>query len=166
MAEGTSAIIRPAAILTETAARKILAFLQSHDVSQGGVWNASTALWQRYDKPWNGNAGSRGTAESMGTIAVIYDQPSKYEITIYKVSISAAGVEQGWTTDSLCDDALQYADLSLATCPRADLQPPPAADPFHVRAKEPATKSSIWNADVGELLKKDVREIFGAKRDS
>jgi len=31
----------------------------------------------------------------------------------------------GWTVESLCDEALGFGGLTLATCPRADLKPPP-----------------------------------------
>jgi hypothetical protein len=40
-------------------------------------------------------------------------------------------VRNGWSVTSLCDEALGYADLTLATCPRADVTPPPK--PFRMR---------------------------------
>ena len=134
-------IIRPAAVLSTTAAKLILDGLALADVSRGGLWNASTTLWQRYDVPWSGVGGARGSAVVVGTIAVVYDQPRPHEITIYKASVSDAGVEKGWTTERLCDDALSWANLTLATCPRAALQAPPASDPFRERAEEERRKA-------------------------
>lgn len=89
-------------------------------------------MWQRFDRAWDGPNGSRGTAHLVGSIAVIYDEPRRNEITIYKASITPWGAENGWTVERLCGDALAWAGLTLATCPRADLTPPPRADPFHV----------------------------------
>ena len=143
--------------------RAILTALADADVSRGGLWNASTTLWQRYDHKWDGVGGMRGDAVMMGTIAVVYDHPRPHEITIYKVSVTDAGIEQGWTTERLCDDALQHAGLTLESCPRAGLQAPPTPDPFHDRdAAE--RRRSLLQTDVGQLLRTDVRDLFGNRR--
>jgi len=126
-------IIRPAAILDERAASQVLQQLRRLDVSAGGVWNATSSLWQRYDSPWDGVGGTRGDATLLGSIAVMYDSPHRHEITVYKVSVSPHGLAQGWTVESLCDDALIWAGLTIATCPRAELARPPASDPFKDR---------------------------------
>lgn len=123
-------IIRPAAILDARAASQVLQQLRRLDVSAGGVWNASSSLWQRYDVPWDGVGGTRGDSSLLGSIAVMYDSPHRHEITIYKVTVTVVGLDQGWTVESLCDDALTWASLTLATCPRAELTDPPLADPF------------------------------------
>ncbi|MDQ1708825.1 MAG: hypothetical protein QOG49_210 [Frankiaceae bacterium] len=128
---GTEQIIRPAAVLPEQAAATIVAALSANDVSRGGVWNASVSVWQLYDRPWAGVAGTRGDAQLVGTIAVVYDSPLRHQITIYKAAVTDFGVEIGWSVEGLCDAALQFAGLTLASCPRADLAAPPAADPFH-----------------------------------
>ena len=96
-------------------------------MSKGGVWSASVGLWQRYDVPWSG--GKKGSSLLLGTIGTVYGTPSKYDITIYRVTVTEAGAAQGWTVDKLCDDALQYADLTLASCPRTSLTSA-AGDPF------------------------------------
>lgn len=127
-------ILRPSAVLKSEAAALIVKALERCDVSCDGVWNASTSLWQRYDKPWNGFAGARGTAELVGSIAVVYDSPVRHEITIYKVTLTQPALAVGWTVERLCDDALTWAGLTLASCPRAHLLPPPPPDPFRVRA--------------------------------
>jgi hypothetical protein len=132
------AVIRPAAVLGVAAATEILRALQRCDVGAGGVWSATPGMWQRYDRPWNGPSGCRGSAQLVGGIAVIYDEPRRNEITIYRVSVTPAGVDAGWTVDRLCDDALAWVGLTLATCPRADLKAPPRADPFHLPAQRVA----------------------------
>ena len=123
-------VIRPSAVLGEKAARDVVRELERRDVSQGGVWNASPGLWQRYDVPWDGIPSGPGSARLVGSIGAVYGTPSKYDITIYRVTTSEHGRAAGWTVEQLCDDALRYADLSLATCPRTGLATPPTPDPF------------------------------------
>ena len=123
-------IIRPAAVLDEQAAAGVLLELDRLDVAAGGMWSASSSLWQRYDRPWDGAGGTRGTSLLMGSVAVMYDAPNRHQITIYKVTVTAQGRAQGWTVESICDDALSAVGLSLATCPRAELSQPPVRDPF------------------------------------
>lgn len=123
-------IIRPAAILDERAAAQILQQLRRLDVSVGGVWNATSSLWQRYDAPWDGPGGTRGDAQLLGAIAVMYDSPHRHEITIYKVTVTARGLDLDWTVESMCDDALVWGGLTIANCPRAELAAPPRRDPF------------------------------------
>ena len=129
MPSETTTVIRPSAVLQEKAAQEVLRELEYRDVARGGVWNASIGLWQRYDVPWNGNPG-HGTAKVVGSIGTIYGTPGKYDITIYRVTITDHGVAAGWTVESLTDDALQHAGLTLATCPRTGLAAPPTPDPF------------------------------------
>lgn len=129
-ASGTTTVIRPAAVLPEQAAARVLRELETLDVARGGVWSASSGLWQRYDRPWDGVGGTRGGAQLVGSIGAIYGTPSRYEITIFRAVVTEAGVAGGWTVERLCDDALQWAGLTLATCPRAALVAPPAPDPF------------------------------------
>jgi hypothetical protein len=125
-----TAVIRPAAVLREQEAAKVLAQLEQMDVSLGGVWNVVPGLWQRYDKPWDGDAGMMGGARLMGTIGVMYGSPSRHDITIYRVTVTSDGAASGWSVESLCDDALVHAGLTLAQCPRVDLLAPPTSDPF------------------------------------
>ena len=159
---GAEAIIRPAAVVPVGAAVAILAALEDRDVSRGGVWNATPGVWQRYDRPWDGIGGSRGSAELIGSIAVVYDSPRRKEITIYKASVMLHGTATGWTVERICDDALAYAGLTLAACPRADLQNPPRPDPFRAPPQR-APLREVLNTDVGVLLRTDVRELFGRR---
>jgi hypothetical protein len=125
-----SEVIRPAAILEEIRAVRLLEHLKMQDVSRGGTWNATTSLWQRYDVPWTGPGGTRGASQLVGSIAVQYDTPVRRAITIYKVSLTPMGIAQGWTVERLCDSALRFVELTLASCPRADLHTAPRRDPF------------------------------------
>jgi hypothetical protein len=126
-----SEVIRPAAILDEEAARQVLASLALHDARVQGVWMAEPGTWRRYDQPWNGPNGTPGTAVLVGTIQVIYGSPTRHEITIYRATVTGPAAANGWTVTTLCDDALGFAELSLVTCPRANLAPPPK--PFRLR---------------------------------
>jgi hypothetical protein len=104
--------------------------LTNQDVGKGGVWSVLPGLWQRFDKPWDGVAGMTGSSKLIGTIGSAYGSPTRYEITLYRVTLTAHGADLGWTIASLCDDALGYAGLTLANCPRANLSRPPDHDPF------------------------------------
>ena len=126
-------IIRPAAVLESRVATQVLNHLRDQDVSLGGVWNASASVWQRYDVPWNGVGGTRGTSVLLGTVAVMYDTPVRNEVTIYRVTVTPAGGDLGWTVDALCDDALVAGGLTLASCPRAEISNAPKSDPFKSR---------------------------------
>jgi hypothetical protein len=128
-----SRVIRPAAVVPEASATRIIRELTSRDVSRGGVWNASATVWQRYNVPWDGLGGTRGSSFVVGTIAVAYGMPVRDHITIYRVTVTDQGNELGWTVDQLCDEALGFGDLSLAICPRAELAAPPTQDPFRAR---------------------------------
>ena len=124
-------VIRPAAILPELAARAVLSDLMLCDARQGGHWIAEPATWRRYDVPWNGTDGGPGTAQLVGTLQVVYGKPTRYEITVFRATVTRAGAVDGWTVDSLCDEAFSYGGLTLATCPRAELTAPPP--PFRMR---------------------------------
>ena len=119
-----SEVIRPAAIIPEESARAVLVELALRDVQNGGVWQSEPSLWSRYDRSWEGY-GSPGGAELIGTIQVAYGTPTKYEITIYRVTVTRFGIDQGWTVNTLTDTALAFGGLTLADCPRATLNAPP-----------------------------------------
>jgi hypothetical protein len=124
-------VIRPSAILPESAARQVLAELAVRDARAGGHWIAEPSRWQRYDRPWDGGAQEPGRAQLMGSLQVIYGRPGRYDITVFRVTITALGAAAGWEVGSLCDEAFGYAGLTLASCPRADLAAPPS--PFRMR---------------------------------
>src|SRR5436190_930003 len=125
-----SEVIRPAAIVPEDAARIILASLQSQAVDKGGHWVATARRWSRYDSP---GVDSNGLPSGvlLGVIEAIYGATTRYEVTIYRVTVTEMGTTAGWTVESLCDEPLGYGGLTLASCPRAKMQPPPP--PFRRR---------------------------------
>lgn len=124
-----SEVIRPAAVIPEEAARAVLMALALRDVRVGGLWEAEPTVWRRFDKPFDGLNGTPGTAELIGTIQIAYGVPTRYEITIFRATVTRLGSQRGLGVNDLCDEALAYGGLTLATCPRADLEPPPR--PFH-----------------------------------
>lgn len=124
-------IIRPAAIVPEEAARAIRDQLTDNDARAGGLWSISASLWERYDRPWT-TPTNPGAAQLVGSMNIVWDSPSRYQITIYRATITIHGHDQGWNVTALCDEALGYGGLSIATCPRADLKPPPPV--FRMRA--------------------------------
>jgi hypothetical protein len=125
----TTEVIRPAAVLMEAAAREILVGLAEDDVRNGGHWLTTTGVWQRYDRAWPEGAKEPGPAVHLGTVRSIYDSPQRYFVTIFRASITPDGLAQGWSVDSLCDDALRHAGLTLAECPRASFAPAPLPFP-------------------------------------
>ena len=130
-------VIRPAAVLPERAAREILAWLQTHDVSAGGCWSSSVGTVQRYSGPFDGPSGMRGSAVLLGSLHITWDT---YEATIYRVSITDAGAARGLTVDRLCNEVLRVADLTLESCPRANLLDAPRPDPFRARLPRPRSE--------------------------
>ena len=119
-----SQVIRPAAIVPEDAVRRILVELALRDVRNGGVWQSEPQLWSLFDRPWRGADNPAG-AELIGSIQVAYGTPTKYEITLYRVTVTKFGHDNGWTVELLSDEALGYGGLTLAQCPRAPLNAPP-----------------------------------------
>jgi hypothetical protein len=117
-------VIRPSAVLPESAARSVLVELAMRDARQEGLWSSSPTLWQRYDRSWDDHD-EPGGSQLMGSLHVAYGTPTKYAITIYRATVTKQGAAGGWTVESLCDEALGYGGYTLADCPRADLAPPP-----------------------------------------
>ncbi len=118
-------VIRPAAILPEAAARAVLAELSLQDVRAGGWWYAEPTVWRRYDRPCAQGEDLPPEMSLLGSLHVTYGTPTRYEITIYRVTVTEPGTRAGFTVESLCNEALGFAGLDLATCPRAALHAPP-----------------------------------------
>ena len=114
-------VIRPSAIIPEEAARHILQELALNDARVDGTWTAEPTVWRRYDRPLDGPE----PANLIGSLQVAYGTPTRYEITIYRATVTGYGTEHGWTVASLCDEALQFGGLTLDACPRAELNAPP-----------------------------------------
>jgi hypothetical protein len=143
----TSEVIRPAAVLRRSEAQQVVNALSKLDVSNGGIWIVNAGLWQRYDKAWDGPAGMAGSSQVVGSIATTYGAPTRYDITIYRVTVTSHGQSKGWSVDSLCNDALGYAGLTLANCTRAELHAPPTADPFRGDGPQPDTAADPAQPD-------------------
>jgi hypothetical protein len=122
--EAVIEVIRPAAIVPEEAARSILVELSLSHVLGGGQWISQPSRWDRYDHAWCG-PDEPGGSQLMGSIQVAYGTPTKYEITIYRVTITKPGADLGWTVQSISDEALSFGGLTLAMCPRAEMFVPP-----------------------------------------
>ena len=120
--DGLWEVIRPAAIVPEHAARRVLVEMARRDLTNGGEWQSEPQLWSRFDRPLTDEA---TPPDLMGTIHVTYGTPTKYEITLYRVTVTAAGVGEGWTVASLTNEALGFGGLTLAECPRATVHTPP-----------------------------------------
>lgn len=116
--------IHPAAVLAEEPGHVVTMALTAVDVRHHGVWETSTGAWTRYDRPWP-SAHDMGDAQAVGAVHVTYGVPSRYDITLYRVSLTPHGVELGWTVEALVDEVLRPAYLSLETVPRAALKEAP-----------------------------------------
>jgi hypothetical protein len=119
-----SEVIRPAAIVPEEAARTILATLQAQSIDRGGLWVATARQWARYDST-GVDSNRHPLGELVGCIEAVYGATTRYEVTLYRVTVTPVGTAAGWTVESLCDEPLGFGGLTLATCPRAQMQPPP-----------------------------------------
>jgi hypothetical protein len=117
-------VIRPAAIIPEAAARAILTGMAVTSVYTDGLWLAEPSRWIRYDRPWTLPL-DQGRTNRLGIIRVAYGMPTKYEITIFQVAITQAGIAAGISPQDLADEALQFGGLTLAGCPRAAVSTPP-----------------------------------------
>jgi hypothetical protein len=123
-------VIRPAALVPQRAALTIMAWLAEHDVTRGSFWAHDVTYIKRFSGPFDGPSGMRGSARLLGSIHIVWDT---YDVTIYRACVTDDGAASGLTVDALCDEVLGVADLTLATCPRADLAPAPVPDPFRQR---------------------------------
>jgi hypothetical protein len=120
-----SEVIRPAAIVPELASRDILAELAMRDVRTGGQWFAEPSVWRRYERAWAGPTGEGEEGQLIGTLQVAYGTPTRYDITIYRATITGPAAAKGWTVTTLCNEVLAFGQSTLDDCPRADSRPPP-----------------------------------------
>ena len=125
----------------------VLVELAMRDAHGHGVWHAQPTLWRRFDRPWDGPSGSQGSALLRRHDAGRVRDPDASTRSRSTARPSPASAhENGWTVESLCDEALGFGGLDLASCPRAELAPPPK--PFQF------TSAAIivpWTADATVL---------------
>src|SRR3954469_5182413 len=138
VAGAVSEVIRPAAIVPEEAARAILAELRGRSVEANGCWVATAQRWSRYDGPGIDSNGDP-LGQLLGVIEAVYGASTRYEVTLYRVTVTPVGTAAGWTIESLCDEPLAYGGLTLASCPRAKMAPAPK--PFRPLAAAPTFPS-------------------------
>jgi hypothetical protein len=121
--------VRPALVLPEREGRALLAAAQREDVSAGGCFSAGPAGIQVWSGPWEGAGGSRGDALHLGSVDWSYDTPVRHYITIYRVLVTAVGVEAGESTQSVLERVLGLAGLG-AGGEVLSLPVPPPRDAF------------------------------------
>ena len=136
-------VVRPGAVVGERALRLITEWLTLQSVERGGIWLTTSTVWQRFDRPWNAVTGMRDGAQKIGSIYVVYDQPTRYHATIHRIQLSPyatmAQFGQNWTVDKLADEVLRMGDLTLETCPRDVTLSGVGTDPFR----------RAWTAQAG-----------------
>ncbi|HVE75093.1 MAG TPA: hypothetical protein VNA30_08440 [Mycobacteriales bacterium] len=127
--------VRPALILPDRHARSLLAAAGRQDIAHGGCFSAGPAGVQLWSGPWDGTGGtSRGTAKHLGSVDWGWDTPVQRYVTIYRVFVTAGGVNAGETSESvlqrvmnLCGQALQDEQIGF--------MPPRPRDPFEGRTQ-------------------------------
>ncbi|MDX6230434.1 MAG: hypothetical protein QOI76_3824, partial [Frankiales bacterium] len=67
--------VRPALVLHEREARKLLETASRYDVSSGGCFSAGPAGIQVWTGPWDGPNGGHGDAVHLGSVDWSYDTP-------------------------------------------------------------------------------------------
>ena len=125
--------VRPALVLPEREGRALLLAAQREDVSRGGCYSAGPAGVQVWSGPWEGVGGSRGESQHLGSVDWSYDTPVRHYITVYRVLVTAAGVENGENTSSLLARVLGLAGLG-AGGEILSMSVPPPRDPFRSSA--------------------------------
>lgn len=124
-----SSHVRPALVLAERETRELLASAARNDVGLEGRFSAGPAGIQLWDGPFNGPSGTHGSARHLGSVDWSYDTPAKHYVTIYRVMVTQAGVDDGETTLSVLTSVLALGGLA-ADGNRITLPAPPARDPF------------------------------------
>lgn len=124
-----SSQVRPAMVLPEREGRALLTAAGREDVGGSGCYSAGPAGIQVWSGPWDGVGGSKGSAVHLGSVDWSYDTPVRHYITIYRVLVTAAGIDAGETTNSVLARVLNLAGLSLEG-DRVTLPVPPPRDPF------------------------------------
>ena len=122
--------VRPGLVLTEHEARAVLEAAARQDVGNGGCFAAGPAGVQVWSGPFDGPRGTHGRAQRLGCVDWTYNTPVAYYATIYRVVVTAEGVDAGETTASLLARVLALATVPMERA-HLTLATPPARDPFH-----------------------------------
>jgi hypothetical protein len=127
-----SSHVRPALVLQEREARRLLEGAHCHDVSVGGTFSAGPAGVQVWSAPWDGPNGGHGTSLHLGSVDWSYDTPVKHYCTIYRAMVTEAGVAAGETTTSILARVMALSGVTVEG-DRVSLAQPPRRDPFRSR---------------------------------
>src|SRR4051794_23193092 len=125
--------IRPALVLAEADARQLIQAADSHGVRTGGHFLAGPLGIQLWSGPFDGPDGTPGSALHFGSIDWSYDTPVKHYATIYRSTVTTAGVNAGETTASVLARVLALCGIG-AGGERVTVPIPPPRDPFRRRA--------------------------------
>ena len=113
-APARSSQVRPAMVLQERDARRLLEAAERSDVSRGGHFAAGPAGIQVWTGPFDGPNGSHGTAQHLGSVDWSYDTPVRHYATIYRAMVTANGVEEAiYCAGLACFLALTWIAESL-----------------------------------------------------
>jgi len=123
-----SSHVRPALVLAEQDARRLLDAARGHEVTRGGRFSCSPAGVQVWDGPWE-SADHPGDATHLGSVDWSYDTPVKHYVTIYRAMVTERGVDAGATTLSILGEVLGLTGVPLDGA-RVTMPAPPARDPF------------------------------------
>lgn len=122
--------VRPAIVLPDRDARRLLSVAEREDVSRDGCFSAGPAGVQVWSGPWDGPGGSHGTSTHLGSVDWSYDTPTRHYITVYRVLVTTEGVKAGYTPADVLGMVMDLAGLSHGSETVLALEPPPARDPF------------------------------------
>ncbi len=120
--------VRPALVLAEQDARRLLDAARNNEVSRGGRFSCSPAGVQVWDGPWDA-PDLPGSALHLGSVDWSYDTPVKHYVTIYRAMVTAAGVENGVSTETILKAVLDLTGIPLDGA-RVTMAIPPPRDPF------------------------------------
>ena len=120
--------VRPALVLAEQDARRLLDAARNNEVSRGGRFSCSPAGVQVWDGPWD-SPDLPGSALHLGSVDWSYDTPVKHYVTIYRAMVTAAGVENGVSTETVLKAVLDLTGIPLDGA-RVTMAIPPPRDPF------------------------------------
>ena len=123
--------VAPTLVLPERDVRVIATAAARQDVSRGGCYSAGPAGIQIWSGPWDGPLGGRGDAVHLGSVDWSFDTPVMQYATVYRVLVTAKGLERGESTESVLARALALAGLSTPGArSSAGSAVPPPRDPF------------------------------------
>lgn len=124
-----SSHVRPALVLAERETRDLLEEASRQDVSRGGRFSAGPAGIQVWTGPFDGPNGAHGNAMHLGSIDWSYDTPVRHYATVYRAMVTQAGVEAGWSTETILRTVLELASIPLQGS-HITMATPPPRDPF------------------------------------